>query len=191
MGPWARWHCVIYNSIYNGGGQCSGDIGAEQNRKRQVGSGKWAVLWAEIKSLFNLAKPRLGSDAVVPSTNVKEIKWGGENHVKWGLALAQEWPEQAWLQVNAHSRLSLLVLESWVFVQAFSRGSGASCRAHEDTNRQEPSTEDAQGVHTWECWARWPGVIGAAERHSRAALGRRGPFSSYCISFFFSSPEYN
>lgn len=85
-----------------------------QNRKQQVESGKWAVLWAEIKSSFNLAKPGLGSDAVVPSTNVKEIKLGYENYIKWGLALAQEWPEQEWPQVNARSRLSLLVLESWV-----------------------------------------------------------------------------
>lgn len=184
MGPWARWHCVIYSSIYNGGGQCSGDTGAEQNRKRQVGSGKWAVLWAEIKSLFNLAKPGLGSEAVVPSTNVKEIKWRGENHVKWGLALAQEWPEQEWPQVNAHSGLSLLVLSLSVCPSLVT---GARCRLQGSWGQKQAGAQ-----HRGCPWCSHMGALGLVLR-SHWCCWAGGVLFLLTVFLFFppSSSEYN
>lgn len=35
-GRWARWHYIIYNTVYNRGEQCSGDISGKQKRKGQV-----------------------------------------------------------------------------------------------------------------------------------------------------------
>lgn len=59
-----------------------GNPSCKQNRKDNSNlSGKWVVLWEEIKnsfSLVNLAKQRLRGGMAIASTNVKEIKRGAE-----------------------------------------------------------------------------------------------------------------